>query len=110
MAVDSTVTPVDEILDMDDVIIDPSVAMRIQSNIAMRRMVLPIAVVNGEVMVACADPEDPATLRAVKRVFSETVVLRKAEADSLRQALQRHYWKNRGSCSDRGWRGIRAHC
>lgn len=89
MAVDSTVTPVDEILDMDDVIIDPSVAMRIQSNIAMRRMVLPIAVVNGEVMVACADPEDPATLRAVKRAFSETVVLRKAEADSLRQALRR---------------------
>ncbi|MCH2060616.1 MAG: GspE/PulE family protein [Verrucomicrobiales bacterium] len=89
MAVDSTVTPVDEILDMDDVVIDPSVAMRIQSNIAMRRMVLPVAVVSGEVMVACADPEDPATLRAVKRAFSETIVLRKAESDSLRKALRK---------------------
>ena len=89
MAVDSPETSADEILDMDDVVIDPSVAMRIQSNIAMRRMVLPVAVVNGEVMVACAEPKDPATLRAVKRNFNETVVLRKAETDSLRKALRR---------------------
>jgi len=82
-------TLVPEILNLDEVAVDPSVALRIQSSVASRRQVLPIATVGGHVVVACADPENPASLRAVERLFDLPVRLEQAEPDSLRRALRR---------------------
>lgn len=85
--IDPLTTP--EILNLDEISVDPSVALQIQSSIALRRQVLPIAEVENEVVVACAEPNNPASLRAVERLFDLPVRLEQADPDSLRRALRR---------------------
>ena len=78
-----------QLLDMDQVKIDPDWALRIPANLATRRQVLPFTQQNGEVLVACKDPDDEQSIQAVRRYVSETVQVVPAEPDSLFSAIQR---------------------
>ena len=81
-----------ELLNMDRVKIDPAWALRVPSTLALRRLVLPFAVLNGEVYVACADTEDTAALEAVERhLAGQRIVAKLAERESLQRALARVY-------------------
>jgi len=87
---DSTIsTPASEMLDLDEIRIDPACAMRVPAPLALRRQVLPFAVVGGQVYVACVDPGDRATLDAVQRCLRMPVCAQLAEPASLRRALGR---------------------
>lgn len=76
---------------MDEVRIDPVVALRIPPALGMRRELLPFAFWNGRVYVACSNPDDASGLAAVQRHFSEPLTAARAELVSLRRALQRIY-------------------
>jgi len=78
-----------ELLDMDNIRIDPTWAMRVPTSLALRRQVLPFASVNGQVYVACRDPDDRSTLEAVERSVRMPICARQAEPTSLRRALDR---------------------
>ena len=78
-----------QLLDMDQVKIDPVWALRIPANLATRRQVLPFTLQDGEVLVACKDPEDEQSIQAVRRYVSEAVQVVPAEPDSLFSAIQR---------------------
>ena len=78
-----------ELLDMDQVRIDPACALKVPAPLAMRRQVLPFAVVDGQVYVACIDPEDRSALQAVERAVHLPVCPQPAEPESLRRALNR---------------------
>jgi type IV pilus assembly protein PilB len=82
-------SPIDEVLDLDEVRIDPACAMRVPAPLALRRQVLPFAVVGGQVYVACLDPGDRATLDAVQRCLRMPVCAQLAEPASLKRALGR---------------------
>lgn len=82
---------IDELLQMDEVRVDPMVAMRLPAPLAMRREVLPFVDWKGKVYVACADDRDVGTLSMVQRVFDKPVQTRLAEPVSLKRALQRVY-------------------
>ncbi len=78
-----------EMLDLDQVRIDPTCALKIPAPLAVRRQVLPFAVVDGHVYVACLNPEDRSALQAVERAVQLPVRPQRAEPESLRRALER---------------------
>lgn len=80
---------IDEVLDMDQVKVDPRWALRIPAHLATRRQVLPFARQNGSVLVACKDPTDDQSLQAVARYISEPLSVAAAEPDSLFRMIQR---------------------
>lgn len=77
------------LLDMDQVKIDPVWALRIPANLATRRQVLPFTQQDGMVLIGCKDPDDEQSIQAVRRYLSEPVQVIPAEPNSLFQAIQR---------------------
>lgn len=78
-----------ELLDMDQVKVDPVWALRIPANLATRRQVLPFTQLDDEVLVACKDPSDEQSIQAVKRYIPENVRIVPAEPGSLFRSIQR---------------------
>jgi type II secretory ATPase GspE/PulE/Tfp pilus assembly ATPase PilB-like protein len=78
-----------DILDMDQVKIDPVWALRIPANLATRRQILPFTQQDGSVLVACKDPTDEQSIQAVRRYISEPLKIVPSETDSLFRAIQK---------------------
>ncbi|MEO1130709.1 MAG: GspE/PulE family protein, partial [Planctomycetota bacterium] len=78
-------------LDLDRVKIDPAWALRVPPKLAIRRRVLPFAMVEGTVHVACASASDSAAMQAVARFVKLPVKAEPADPDSLKRALDRVY-------------------
>ncbi|MCE9610881.1 MAG: GspE/PulE family protein [Chthoniobacter sp.] len=83
-------------VDLDQVRIDPAWALRIPVSLALRRRLLPFAVLRGEVYVACTEPPDAASLEAVARFTGHPAVLVRVEAEALTRALNRVFGDARG--------------
>ncbi len=79
----------DEILDMDQVKVDPRWALRIPGNLALRRKLLPFTKQGEFVLVACTDPQDSQGLQAVERYLDAPVRPTVAELESLDRAIDR---------------------
>ena len=96
-------TQFENALDMDLVKVDPNWALRIPTNLATRRKLLPFTIVDGMVQVACQNPDDVQGLQAVERYVESPVVANLAEPDSLERAIKRifqgpTYWtRNAGA-------------
>lgn len=80
-----------ERLDLAEVKIDPTWAMRVPASLALRRQVLAFALVNDEVCVAHAKPLDPGSLSALKKHLKHPLRLFLTDAASLRECLNRTY-------------------
>jgi type IV pilus assembly protein PilB len=80
-----------ELLKPDALRIDPTWALRLPANLALRREMLPIGMSDKKVLVACADPSDHAGLEAVERYLGNPVIARRADHESLLRALHRVY-------------------
>jgi type IV pilus assembly protein PilB len=78
-----------ELLDMDQVIVDPACALKVPAALALRRQLLPFASIDGQTFVACLDAEDTTALQAVERAVKQPVRPQPAEAESLKRALNR---------------------
>lgn len=76
-------------IDLDEVRIDPAWALRIPASLALRKRVLPFAMLKGKVYVACLDPQDAASLDAVTRFTGQQAVPMRVEPDALQRALMR---------------------
>ncbi|MDF1666554.1 MAG: ATPase, T2SS/T4P/T4SS family, partial [Planctomycetota bacterium] len=79
------------LLDMDKIKIDPLWALRIPEQLARRRNVLPFAMIDDTVHVACLNPNDSATLQAVQRHIKKPIQTEVVEPQSLKRALSRLY-------------------
>ncbi len=84
-------------LDLETVAVDPVWTARIPAAVAMRRLVLPLAVVDGSLHVAMADPADSATIDAVRQESGCEVVVHAAAAAQLRTYLLRVYGDGRAT-------------
>ena len=78
-------------LQMDEVRIDPLLALRVPANLAVRKEMLPFVQWRGKVYVACVDLRDATSLGAVQRAFELPIEPVLAESESLRRALARIY-------------------
>lgn len=89
--------PASQAIDLERARIDPAWALRIPVSLALRRMVLPFAAIEGHVYVACLDPRDSATLEAVQRFTRHPVVPVLAERAALQRSLVRVYGEGGGT-------------
>lgn len=79
------------LLNMDQVKIDPLLALQVPASLALRRQVLPFALADGTVHVACINPLDKAALQAVEKLVAMPVSAEPAEPESLQRAFDRVY-------------------
>jgi general secretion pathway protein E len=86
-------------LRMDEVRVDPALALRIPSALALRREVLPFLAWQGRVHVACVNALDGAALAVVQRSFECPVQAVPAEAESLRRLIATIHANGRGGGS-----------
>ncbi len=77
------------LLDMDQVKIDPTWALRIPGNLAIRRQLLPFTREADNVLVACVDASDQQGIKAIERYVDAPVITYLAEPSSLRRAINR---------------------
>ena len=80
-----------DITDFHDIRIDPSWAMRVPAALALRRLALPVCLVEGTLAVAMADPSDAAAADAIARATGRPVQPLRAAPEELRRALLRVY-------------------
>lgn len=85
-----------ERIDLDQVRIDPAWALRIPVSLALRRRVLPFAMLDKQVYVACVESGDTASFEAVSRHTGFPAVPVVVDAEALQRALQRVYGDGRG--------------
>ena len=82
---------VPELLNLDKLRIDPNWALRVPASLALRRAMMPFAMADKKILVACADPADRQGLDAVEKYVGLPVLARRADPDALRKMLQRVY-------------------
>ena len=87
-----------QLLDMEEVVIDPACALKVPAPLALRRQVLPFASLDGHVYVACLDDGDTTALEAVERAVKMPVHPQRADPESLRRALNRIFGSTKGVC------------
>lgn len=87
------------LLDLGTVLVDPVCAVRIPAQVALRRLVLPLAVVDGALHVAMADAADTAAREAVRQVAGGEVVVHAADPAQVRAALLRVYGDGRSAAA-----------
>lgn len=80
-----------ELLDLSLVSVDPSCAMRVPAAFALQRGVLPLCIVNGDFVVAMANPSDVQTLAQLRRALGMPVVAHRAEPQQLGALLRKLY-------------------
>lgn len=81
--------------DLEKVKIDPAWALRIPVTLAARRQVMPLAMLNERVYVACNDPDDKTTFEAVQRYTGHSTVAVVVDRDVLRRTIARVYGDDR---------------
>lgn len=86
-------------LDLSTVLIDPACAVKLPAAFALRRLVLPLSIVDGKFAVAMADPDDASTCALVKREVGLDVVAYRVETSRLREELLKLYGENRAAPS-----------
>jgi len=82
-------------VDLDLVKIDPAWALRIPVSLASRRQVMPLAVLDGHVYVACVDPSDTESMEAIQRYTGQQTVPVVVAREALRRAIARVYGDDR---------------
>lgn len=90
----------DSVLNLAEVAFDPACTALVAPKLARRKLVLPIAKLDDVLVVAMANPNDSATLTAVKQVAKMNVLARPANAGQLREWLLKIYGDGRGTESD----------
>jgi type IV pilus assembly protein PilB len=83
--------PGTDLLDMDEVLVSPSAALRIPGHRALRHLMMPFFEQDSHLLIACADPQDESSLLAIERLARSPVRPIPAEAESLRRAIHATY-------------------
>ena len=78
-------------MDLAEATIDPIWALRIPANLAHNKQVLPFTEIDGTVLVACLNDQNTLLARNLERALKLPVKLEKAEAGSLKKAIEETY-------------------
>lgn len=87
---------VENTLDFSKIRIDPAWALQVPATLAMRRLALPLCVVDGELVVAMVDVDDIVTRNAIEKATGKPVHALAADPEDLRRELLRVYGDGRG--------------
>ena len=77
--------------------VDPAWALKLPSHLAMRRRLLPLCEIEGEVALAVCEPLDETAQKAVERLLERPVRPQFVEAEALQQLLRRLHGESRAA-------------
>ena len=84
-----------DFLDLSTLLVDPACVVMVPATLALRRLVLPLSVVEGTLCVAMADPSDVATCARIKHETGFEVKAFRANPEELRTELLKFYGEHR---------------
>ena len=73
------------LIDLSEVAIDPSCAMKVPASVAFQRRVLPLCMVDGDFIVAMADASEVQTIAVLRRALGVPVIAVQADAQKLHE-------------------------
>ena len=81
----------DEYVDLSGISIDPACAMKVPAAFALGRNMLPLCMIDGDFIVAMADPSDVTSIAALRRALGVPVIGKQADPQELREYLIKLY-------------------
>jgi len=81
----------DKAVALSEIAIDPACAMKVPAAFALEREILPLCMVDGDFIVAMADPSDVTTLASLRRALGVPVIGKRADRHELRTYLLKLY-------------------
>jgi len=91
-----------KLIDLDEVAIDPSCALQVPSDFAFERKVLPLCMLDGDLIVALPDDADVKTLAEIRRELGVPVVGRQADPGQLDRQIAKVYGNVAAALADEG--------
>ncbi len=85
------------ILDLSSVLVDPACVVKISATLALRKLILPLSIVDGFFHVAVSSPMDDATRNILERDIGLPIKTHRTDAMVLREMLLKVYGDTRGS-------------
>ena len=89
------------VLNLDQIRIDPTWALKTPASLALRRLVLPFAADDRIVYVACLEPCDASTKQALEKAFGMPLRFEAADPESLKRTIDRVYGDLQGQNQQR---------
>ncbi|MBR4615354.1 MAG: Flp pilus assembly complex ATPase component TadA, partial [Kiritimatiellae bacterium] len=80
-----------DVVDLDEVAIDPSCAMKVPAAFALQRNVLPLCVVDGDFIIALPDTSDVQTIAMLRRALGMPVIAKRADPQKLKELQLKLY-------------------
>jgi len=81
----------DDVLDLAEVVVDPSCVMQVPDDYAFAHGVLPLSMVDGDMIVAMANPSDVMTIAEMRRELGVPVLARAVDPKALGTLLAKIY-------------------
>ena len=78
-------------VDLSSIAIDPACVMKVPAEFALMKSVLPLCMVDGDFIVAMADPSEVKTIAALRGALGVPVIAKQADPESLNEYLLRLY-------------------
>lgn len=84
-------------IDLDSILIDPACVIKLSPTLALRKLILPLSIVNGVFHIAAAENLDSSALAMIEREVGMKVESHRADAMQLRTHLLKVYGDTRGN-------------
>ena len=78
-------------IDLSLIAIDPACVMKVPAEFALQKSVLPLCMVDGDFIVAMADPSEVKTIAALRGALGVPVIAKQADPESLSEYLLKLY-------------------
>lgn len=78
-------------LDLSEVLIDPSCAMKVPAAFALQKNILPICWIDGDLAVAMSNPSDVQSIALLRRALGVPVIAWAADENAIQAILRRLY-------------------
>ncbi len=89
-----------DFVDLDEVVIPPSVIELVPESVARENLILPMAEENGSLKVICSDPLDLDTFDKLRFILNRQIEIALAPREGILGAINRHYGAIEGESAD----------
>ena len=89
-----------EYVDLNEVVIPPSVVELVPESVARENAILPLAEMDGALKVIVSDPQDYDTLDKLRFILNRQVEIALAPRENILEAINRHYGQTEGESAD----------
>ena len=89
-----------EYVNLDDMVIPPSVVELVPESVARENAILPLAEEDGDLRVVVSDPDDFETFEKLRFILNRRIEVALSPRESILDAINRHYGQSVGESAD----------